>query len=569
MTRLVIDPVSRVGGNLRVEVELTAGTVTDAWTSATMYRGIERTLVGRDARDAWLYAQRVCGTCGITHAIASARAVENALGIAIPRNARLLRNLMAGTQLVVDHAAGFYLSQSLDWVDLASALDADPASTSTLARSLSDWPSSSPSYFGSVQQRLATLVRSDQPGPFAHASWGHPAYALPPDANLMVAAHYLEALDWRRRIMRIQVLLGGKSPHPQTFLVGGMAVAAAWGGPMRPSPGEHQWDLETASPAALSANGLSDISGLIDEARAFAEQVYVPDVTMIVKAYAGRSPIDAGIGHYLSFGDFAEDDSERPTLLLPRGRVMGNDLSGVVAVSETGVGESVDHSWYTTGADDGTLVAPGVGRTEPRYAGPRPPFDTLEGFDRYSWVKAPRYEDDPMEVGPLARLLVAVASPGATPHALARAVSQVGLEPEALFSSLGRTVARATESLFVANRLGPWLTNLKDDLAAGDLAMADISMWDVASWPAEARGFALAESARGAVGHWVTIRNHRIASYQIVDATTWNGSPRDARGRRGAIEQALIGTPVVDPDRPIEILRTIRSFDPCLTCAVH
>ncbi len=570
MTRLVIDPVSRIGGHLRLEVEVTQGAVSDAWTSGTMYRGIERILEGRDARDAWLYAQRVCGTCGIAHAIASVRAVENAIGVTIPRNARLLRNLMAGTQLVVDHAAGFYLSQSLDWVDMASALDADPAATSILARSLSDWPNSSPAYFKAVQQRLATVLRSEQPGPFAHAYWGHPAYAMPPTSSLVVAAHYLEALDWRRSMMRAQVILGGKSPHPQTFLVGGMALAPDWGGPTRPSPGEHLWDLETKSPAALSADGLSEVGTLIDQARSFVEQVYVPDVVSIMKEYGGWARIGRGIGHYLAFGEFPEDDSGRPTLLLPRGRIMGRDLSSVVQVGQTGVGESVDHSWYASGADDGALSNPLDGRTEPRYAGPKPPFATLAGFDRYSWVKAPRYEDDPMEVGPLARLLVAsVADAGDAPGALSRAVSQIGLGPEALFSTLGRTVARAVESQVVANRLGAWLADLKENLAVGDLAIADISRWDVETWPRDAQGFALGESARGAVGHWVSIRDHRIERYQIVDATTWNGSPRDRRGRRGAMEQALIGSPVVDPDRPVEILRTVRSFDPCLACAVH
>lgn len=570
MSRLVLDPISRAGGPFRLEVEVADGAVTDAWSTGTMYRGLERVLEGRDARDAWLVAQRVCGTCGTAHALASLRAVEQALGVRIPINARLVRNVMAGTQLIVDHAAGFYQLQAMDWVDFASALDADPVATSTLARSQSDWPNSSAAYFKAIQQRLASVLNSPQAGPFASAFWGHPAYSLRPESNLVVAAHYLEALDWRRRIMRSHVILGGKSPHPQTYLVGGMSLAPRWGGPSRPVPGEHQWSLQKLSPPALSADGLGEVGALLAEAKAFVEQVYVPDVLAIMGEYGSWAQLGRGIGHYLAFGEFPEDDSDRPALLLPRGRIMDGDLSSVVTAGQTGVGESVDHSWYTSGAADGSLAHPTDARTEPRYAGPKPPFATLAGFDRYSWVKSPRYEDDPMEVGPLARLLVGTAGGASEVRtALGAATGRLGIGPDGLFSTLGRTVARAVEAQIVANRLAAWLQSLRDNLASGDLAVADITMSDVATWPREAEGWAIGESARGAVGHWVTIHDHRIARYQIVDATTWNGSPRDTRGRPGAMEQALVGTPVADPDRPLEVFRTVRSFAPCLTCAVH
>jgi Ni,Fe-hydrogenase I large subunit len=573
MGRLVLDPITRVGGPLRVEVELDGGTVADAWTTGTMYRGIERILVGRDARDAWLIAQRVCGTCGTWHAQAAVRAIEQALGIPVPRNARLVRNLLAGIQLVVDHAAGFYQQQALDWVDLASAAQADPAGTSILARSLSDGPNSSAAYFKAIRQRLEVTLASDQPGPLRNGFWGHPAYRLRPEANLLLATHYLEALDWRRRIMRSHAILGGKSPHPQTYLVGGMSLAPEWGGPTRPVPGEHQWQVEKQAPAALSDASLNEIATILAEAKAFVAQAYLPDVLSIMKEYGDWSAIGRGSGHYLAFGDFAEDDSDRPALLLPRGRVMDADLRRLVGVAESGVGENVDHAWY---ADDGTageqsrLRHPSEGRTEPRYAGPKPPFETLAGYDRYSWVKAPRYEDDPMETGPLARLLVGVASGASVArNALVDATAKVGVGPDGLFSTLGRTVARAAEASVVAGSLERWLQSLRDTLAGGDLAMADITMSDVASWPRDAEGWALAESPGGATGHWVAIHDHRIAGYQIVDGSTWNASPRDATGRRGAMEEALVGTPVADPDRPLEILRTIRSFAPCLACAVH
>jgi len=281
MTRTVIDPVTRVGGHLRIEVEIANGVVRDAWSSGTMFRGMELILGGRDPRDAWLFAQRICGVCTGVHALASVRAVENALGVTIPTNARLVRNLLAGAGYVQAHVVGFYHRHAFDWVDPMAALRADPAATSTLALSMSEWPQSSPAYFKGVIDRLTTVVRSGQLGPFANGYWGHPAYRLTPEANLLVVAHYLEALDWQRGIIRIQTLLGGKSPHPQTYLVGGMALAPPWGGPTRGLPGEHPQQVERGSPPALSARGLTDIGAAIADARTFVEQVYLPDILMI------------------------------------------------------------------------------------------------------------------------------------------------------------------------------------------------------------------------------------------------------------------------------------------------
>jgi hydrogenase large subunit len=570
MTRLSIDPVTRVGGQLRVEVEVSDGVVSDAWTSGTMYRGLERILEGRDARDAWLLAQRICGTCGPAHAIASVRAVEDALGMSPPPNARVIRNLLAGTQLVVDEVSAFYLRQAFDWVDARAALRADAGATSALARSLSDWPNSSAATFTAVRDRLAAIVNSDQPGPFATTAQSHPGYRLAPEASLLVMAHYFEALDWRRKVLQIHTILGGKSPHIQTLVVGGMAIAPDWGGPARPVPGEHLWDVVRSSFSPLGAAGLGTIAQLIDEARTFVDQVFLPDVLTTMTAYRDWGSIGQGIGHYLAFGELPADGSDRPDLALPRGRVMDRELGRLVEVGPAGVAETTAHSWYVPDADPGALHQPFDGRTEPRYAGPRPPYTTLAGADRYSWLKAPRYEDDPMEVGPLARLLVGAAARNtAVQDAIRKGAATVGVAESALFSTLGRIVARAIEAGFVADRLTGWLTDLRDNLASGDLAMTDLTVWDPAGWPADVHGLALGESARGAIGHWVTIHDGRIAAYQIVDATTWNGSPRDGMGRRGAIEAALVGTPVVDAGRPLEVLRTIHSFDPCLSCGVH
>lgn len=565
MARLSIDPVTRVGGHLRVELEVSGGRVQDAWVSGTMYRGIERILEGRDPRDAWLMAERICGTCGTAHARAAVEAVEAAVGSSIPANARLIRNLLGGSQLVVDHVAAFYHRQAFDWVDVHAALSADPAATSALAAAMGS--EGSASYFRAVRDRLDRELRSGQPGPFSSTAWGHPAYRLSPELDLVLLGHYLQALDWRRRMMRIHTYLGGKSPHAQAYLVGGMVAAPPWGGPARPVPGEHQWALDREAPPALGADGLSSIGTLIDEMASFVAATYVPDVLALAHAYRDTAEVGAGIGHYLAFGAFPEDSSARPVLLAPRGRVMDRDPRSVIQVADVGVAESVAHAWYV---DDGeALRHPRDTRAAPAYSGPRPPFTTLAGSDRYSWVKAPRYEDDPMEVGPLARMLVGQAS-GRAGYAtgLRRAADVLGGAP-ALFGTLGRLAAAAIEAELIVERLPGWLTELRANLASGDLAVADISTWAPGSWPRRAEGLSMSESARGALGHWVSIADGRIERYEVIDASTWNASPRDARGRRGALEEALVGTPVLDPDKPLEVLRVVHSFDPCIACAVH
>jgi len=567
MTRLAIDPITRTGGHLRVEVDVAEARIRDAWCSGTMFRGVETILEGRDARDAWLFAQRICGSCGSAHALASVRAVEGALGLAIPTNARLIRNLLLGSLYVVHHIVHFYGRQVLDWVNVRSALEADPMASSKLARSRSEWPASSASYFTGVKDKLERLGGSGRSGPLASDDWGHPAYGLPPAANLLLLAHYLDALDWQRTLMRIQAILGGKSPHPQSFLVGGMTLAPAWTGPRRPL-GEHPWGTERTSPAALSHEGLAEIGALVGHAASFIDQVFLPDVLLVAEHYPDWAELGTGHGHYLSFGEFAEDDSAGPALLLPAGRIMDNDPSAAFDVDPTGVAETVAHAYYED-EDGGALRPPSDGETAPRYSGPPPPVVTLEGSDRYSWVKAPRYFDDPMEVGPLARILVAHAAGSKPVRAIVGSMTgALGSNPRILSGTLGRTVARAIEAKVIVDRLPAWLTDLEANLA-GNLAVVDISRWEPGSWPAEAQGWAMAESPRGAVSHWLTTNGHRVERYQVVDASTWNASPRDNRGRRGALEEALVGIPVIDRNRPLEILRAVHSFDPCSDCGVH
>jgi Ni,Fe-hydrogenase I large subunit len=554
MTRIAIDPITRIEGHLRIEVEVANGVVTDAWSSGTMFRGLELILRGRDPRDAWVFAQRACGVCTTVHALASVRAVENALGLQIPRNARMIRNLIAAIQYVQDHVIHFYHLQALDWVDVVSALSADPAATAQLAGSLSDWPTNSTGNFKQVQAKLKTFVDSGQLGPFANGYWGHPAYKLPPEANLMAVSHYLEALDWQRNVIKIQALLGGKNPHPQSYVVGGMAMG-----------------VDPNSPTALTTRRLSEITELATTAQTFVEQVYLPDVLAVAGFYKDWASIGKGIGNYLAYGDFPQDDSGNPEgFYLPRGIILNQDLSKVEPVVQSSVAETVSHSWYTYDGDDSALKHPWDGVTKPTYTGPKPPFDTLEGSDKYSWLKAPRYDDQPMEVGPLARMLVAYASGQSdVKQGVESILSSLGVGPSALFSTLGRVAARALETKLLAAKLPEWLADLEANLDTGDLAIADTSLWDPSSWPKEVKGFGMEEAPRGALAHWIVIKDQKIDNYQLVVPSTWNGSPRDGQGRRGAWEEALIGTPVADPAQPVEILRTVHSFDPCMACAVH
>jgi hydrogenase large subunit len=567
VSRVVIDPVTRVGGHLRVEADVADGAIFNAWATGTTFRGFESTLPGRDARDAWLLAQRVCGSSTGVHALASVRAVENALGLSIPKNARLIRNIIAGATYVQNHVMHFYLAEVPDWADAASALTADPAATSTLAQSLSDWSNSSAAYFQAAKDRLSALVTT---GPLARGPWGHRAFRTPPELNLMLYAHYLDALDWQRSLVTVRTILGGKSPHPQTYLVGGMAVAPEWGGPTSLLPGEHPWRAARHSAPPLSSNGLSDIAQLIDDSLPFVTNVLLPDVQAVAAYYPEWEKIGTGIGHYMSLGDFPLDDGQPGSLLLPRGRVMDRDLSRVDDVSQEGIAETVAHSWYRYATGAQALTSPADAETLPAYDGPLPPYSTLEGADRYSWIKAPRYQDDPMEVGPLARVLVGYAA--GVPE-FRSAVDRVGGRLQTgqagMFSVIGRVLARAIEAELIASQLGEWVRELVANLATGDLAVVDLAGSDRSRWPAEASGFGLGEGPQGAIGHWLSVASGRIATYQIVDGNTWNLSPRDQRGRPGAVEQALEGTPIEDLANPVEIGRSVHSFDPCAACAVH
>jgi Ni,Fe-hydrogenase I large subunit len=555
MARVVIDPVTRIEGHLRIEAEVDGGMVSDAWSSGTMFRGIELIVRDRDPREAWLWTQRICGVCTMVHALASVSAVENALQIEVPNNARLVRNIIAATQHIQDHVIHFYHLHALDWVDITSALKADPAKTSQLAESISEWPKSSTSYFKGVLDRVKKLVDSGQLSLFSSGYWGHPAYRLPPEANLMAVAHYLEALEFQREFIRIHAVLGGKNPHLQSFLVGGMTTS-----------------MDTNEPnAPLNPERFDLIANIAKTAKTFVDQVLIPDVLAVAGFYPEWFGIGAGPGNYLTYGSFPQGRiSEIDKYFLPQGIILNNDLSKVHPVDPGKVAEYVTHSWYEYSDGDQAAKAPSVGETSPKYTGPKPPFEFLEVDKKYSWLKAPRYDDQVMEVGPLSRMLVAYASGHPEVKTMVDAVlGKFNAPPTALISTLGRIAARALETQLLSNHLVGWIEELRGNMHSGDLRMHNGEKWDPGTWPKSFRGFGLFEAPRGSLGHWVEIENNVIKNYQAVVPTTWNAGPRDAKGQRGPYETALLKTPIADPERTLENLRTLHSFDPCLACDVH
>lgn len=554
MARVVVDPITRIEGHLRIEVQEENGRIENAWASSTQFRGIETIMEGRDPRDAWAFTQRICGVCTVVHALASCRAVEDALGIEVPPAGGLIRNLVHGMQTVQDHVIHFYHLHALDWVDVVSALSADPAGTASLASSLSPWPNNSATHFAEVQDRVRRFVESGQLGIFTNGYWGHPAYRLPPEANLMAVAHYLEALDWQRDVIRVHTIFGGKNPHPN-FLVGGMASA-----------------INLDDTGTINAESFTKIQGMIRRARRFVEEVYWPDLLAIASFYKEWAAIGGGVSNYMSVGEFPENGQWRDadSMYWPSGVIFDRNLSEVLPYDHQQVREHVTSSWYEY-ADGDVGLHPWDGETTPRYTGPEPPWTYLQDHDKYTWMKAPRYQDRPMEVGPLARMLVAYASGHTDVQDVVNdALGRLEVGPEALFSTLGRTAARGVETVLLARKLEDWFDNLVNRVRAGDVQTFNGELWEPSSWPSPAQGYGFLEAARGSLGHWVQIGDGSISRYQCVVPSTWNCSPRDGQGLNGPYEASLMDNhPLVDPARPLEILRTIHSFDPCMACGVH
>mgnify|MGYP005809572189 CR=1 FL=1 len=552
--RIVVDPITRIEGHLRIEAVIEGGKIVDAYSSSTMFRGIEKILQKRDPRDAWYFTQRFCGVCTTVHSIASIRAVENALGIKPPFNAEMIRNIIMGSQYVQDHIIHFYHLHALDWVDIVSALKADPAKTAQLQQSISNWKLSSEAYFKTVQDKIAAFAGTGRLGPFKNGYWGHPAMKLPPEANLMATAHYLEALQLQKEMIKIHAILGSKNPHPQTFLVGGMSIP-----------------IDLNSQNALNADKIALIKKYVNMAKEFTEKVYIPDLLAIASFYKDWASIGAGHRNYLSYGDYPEARTGYPDgFFLPAGIILGGDISKVEEVNHEKISEYVTHSWYTYTDGNDKSKHPWQGETNWGYTGPKPPFEYLEVENKYSWVKSPRYNDLPMEVGPLSRMLVAYAKGHKeVKDTVDFVLNKLSVSAGALFSTLGRTAARGIETLIIVNRLNKWIDMLVENIKSGDISIHNAEKWETSTWPKFAQGYGWHEAPRGALGHWIVIEDKVIKNYQAVVPTTWNAGPRDAHGVRGPYEESLIGTPIADEKKPVEILRTIHSFDPCLACAVH
>ena len=571
--RIVVDPITRIEGHLRIEARTDGDTIAEAWSSGTMVRGIEIILRGRDPRDAWAFAQRICGVCTLVHGIASVRAVENALNYRIPPNAQLIRNLMIGAQYVHDHVMHFYHLHALDWVDVVSALKADPKATSELAQTVSPaYPKSSPGYFADVQTKLKNFVESGQLGIFANGYWGHPAYKLPPAANLMAVAHYLEALAWQRDVVQIHTILGGKNPHPN-FLVGGAPSAISiHTGHEGKGKGPHYRGGTGAT--ALNQTGLEIMQNVINRMRNFVDQVYVPDTLAIASFYKDWAKQGEGVGNFMCYGDFPADGTDDVSkLLVPRGVILDRDISKVHELDlndPAQIQEYVSHSWYDYSGGKQKPLHPYAGETTLHYDGPKPPYEQLDVDKSYSWLKSPRWRGKPMEVGPLARVLMLYANGHAqTKELVNMTLSKLELPVTALFSTLGRTAARTLETKIFADTMQGWLDQLIANIKHGDVKTFNEELWEPSSWPREAKGVGYTEAPRGALAHWVVIKDGKIDNYQAVVPSTWNAGPRDDKGQAGPYEAALVGHKLHDPKQPIEILRTIHSFDPCIACAVH
>ncbi|MBI2751078.1 MAG: nickel-dependent hydrogenase large subunit [Burkholderiales bacterium] len=548
--RITVDPITRIEGHLRIDVEVDNDHVTKAWSSGQMWRGIEKILVGRDPREAWSYTQRFCGVCTTVHAITSVRAVENALQLEVPVNAQLIRNIIQTAHAVQDHIVHFYHLSALDWVDVTSALKANPVTTSKLAESLSDWSLNGPHEMKAVQERLKTFVGSGQLGPFASGFWGHPAMKLPPDVNLMAVAHYLQALDVQNYANKIVAILGGKTPHIQNVAVGGVSNSVS-----------HD------APSVLNIERLMLIKGFIDKLSHFVKSVHMTDVPAVGAFYLDWTKYGGGVNNYLSVPDCPQD-SKGTVFDLPGGFIAGGDLKSLKPITtfndkyfRDGVAESSKHAWYT----GDKALHPFVGETEPQYT-------DFQENGKYSWVKAPTFYNQRAEVGPLADVHVGVASghKGYTQYlnqaiGTLKAVGKLSDVPLiALQSTIGRHAARAVRCAVMLDTLNSQWEKLVANVGK------DQTTFNAPSFPkGEIKGVGFHQAPRGTLSHWVVIEDGKIKNYQAVVPSTWNAGPRDANDQPGPYEAALMNNPVADPDKPLEVLRTVHSFDPCIACAIH
>jgi hydrogenase large subunit len=549
-TRINIDPVTRIEGHLRIDVEVEGSSVSKAWASCTMWRGIENIVLGRDPREAWLFTQRFCGVCTTVHAMASVRAVEDALRLQIPPNAQFIRNLILINHALHDHIVHFYQLSALDWVDIMTIPRADPAKAATLAQSLSEWTDNSVKELKAAQDKVRASASSGQLGMFATGYWGHPAMKLPPEVNLIAFAHYLQALQYQRYALQVVGILGGKTPHIQNLAVGGVQNA-----------------INLDSLGTLNMDRLYQIKFLMDSVIPFVQQVYFNDACTLAALYPEWMSYGAGVRNYLAVPDLPVN-AQASNFDLPGGVIIEGNISSpktLYTAADTefrhAVAEDLTHAWYK-GKE---AQHPWKGETQPHYT-------DFEEDGKYSWVKAPRYDGRPMQVGPLAQVLVGYAQG----HPLTKKWTDAALEKISavgkrkvtvndLQSTMGRHVARAIRCAMLSELAQKHWEYLVTNISSGDTAV-----FNPPKFPdGEVEGVGTHEAPRGTLSHWVVLRNGRLSNYQAVVPTTWNASPRDDRGVPGPYETSLLGNPVIDAERPLEVLRTVHSFDPCMACACH
>ena len=559
-TRLVIDPLTRIEGHLRVELITEDERVKDAFACTTQFRGIENVLVGRDPRDAWAFAQRICGVCTFTHGLCSIAAVEDALAYPIPVQARLIRDMMLRTLVVQDHVIHFYQLQAFDWVNVVAALNADPVEAARIGGSLSTWSGNAVGGMREVQETVRKLVESGQLSIFTNGYWDHPAYRLPPAVDLLAVAHYLQALSFQREMIKLHTVFGGKNPHPN-MLVGGMAA---------PINMDNEWTINQVR--------LSQLQAMVASTLSFTEEVYYPDVLAILAAYKDWFDIGPANPNFLALGlagmwcsgdpNRAKANRLRPRLLID------GDLRRPVPFDMMKISEFVSSAWYDYSVGDRNGLQPWDGETRSNYTGPQPPYEWLSDRERYTWDKAPRYDGRAVQVGPVSRVLLAYAQgEPSVVGLLDEAMTRLGIRLEQMNSTAGRTLARALESVLVARELQTIFAGFSARIRSGDTAVFNPEKWEPDSWPRQSRGVGFVEAPRGVLCcHWVRVENGAVANYQCVVPTTWNASGRDPSSQMGPFEHALAHGgqhPLIDREKPLEALRTLHSFDPCMSCAVH
>ena len=561
---IIVDPITRIEGHLRIEAIIEDNKIVDAYSSSTMFRGIETIMKGRDPRDCGLMAMRICGVCTGTHYQRSIEAVEDAFKITIPKNARLVRNLIQGALYVHDHLVHFYHLHALDFVDVVSATKADPELAAKEAKKWADIAGYKPYFSGAddfkaVKERIIKFVKQGRLGIFGNGYWGNPSYKLTPEQNLVAVTHYLKALDIQRDLAKMQAIFGGKNPHPQSIVVGGVTCVQDIQNPAR-----------IALFKQLLKDGVEFIKGAYLPDVYMAGTMYKDEATDKDATYKGVGGTGGGLLSYMSYGDFRLDDTGfyKSALLFPSGLVLDGDLTKLHKLDTSKITEDVTHSWYK---GTGKPEHPYEGTTIPHYTGLEKKEDGyayLKTKEKYSWIKSPRYDGKAVEVGPLARMVVGyVAGDARIKKYVGNFLKRSGLPIEVLFSTIGRTAARAIETELMADVMFEWIDELAKNVASGDL-----STWtefDFEKVSKDTKGVGLAEAPRGALGHWVKIKDGKVTNYQAIVPSTWNAGPRDGKNQMGAYEAALIGTKVADPEQPLEIVRTIHSFDPCIACAVH